>query len=112
MRAEAENNLILGIAQGIAQKTVTPKERPYFVTAVDRVEVVACALRTPPHKLVISRADAAAVSAIARDAFELYPELPGVNGPEPTVGVFARAWADLAGKAFRVGTRQRIYVIH
>jgi len=24
--------------------------------------------------------------AIARDAFALYPKLPGVNGPEPTVG--------------------------
>jgi predicted GNAT family acetyltransferase len=112
MRAEIENNLILGIAQAIAQQTLIPKERPYFATAVDHGEVVACAIRTPPHKLIISRADADAASAIARDAFALYPKLPGVNGPEPTVGAFARAWAALAGNAARVGMQQRIYVIH
>jgi len=112
MRAEIENNVIPGIARDIAQQTLIPKERPYFATAVDHGEVVACALRTPPHKLLVSRADADAIGAIARDAFALYPKLPGVNGPEPTVGAFARAWAALAGNTIRVGMRQRIYVVH
>jgi predicted GNAT family acetyltransferase len=112
MRAEIENNVILGIARAISDEALIPGEPPYFATAVESEEVVACALRTPPHKLLVSRANPDAVSAIARDALALYPTLPAINGPEPTSGTFASAWTDLTGAAIRIGTRQRIHVIH
>lgn len=112
MRAEIENNVMLGIARAIVRQTVIPKELPYFASVVDHGEVVACALRIPPHKLIVSRADQDATRAIARDAFALYPTLPVAIGPEPTVGTFASAWSELAGNTIRVGMRQRIHVIH
>jgi uncharacterized protein len=112
MHAEVENNLMLGFARAMARQTDIPKEPPYFASVVDRGEVGACALRVPPHKLIVSRADADAARAIARDAFALYPTLPAAIGPEPTIGTFASAWSDLAGSTVRVGMRQRIHVIH
>jgi predicted GNAT family acetyltransferase len=111
MRAEIENNVILGIALAIVRETVIPKESPYFVTVVDKEEVVGCALRIPPHKLIVSRTTAGAAKAIARDAFALHPALVGVIGPEPAAGAFASVWSELAHKTVHVGTRQRMHVI-
>lgn len=112
MRAEIENNIILGIASAVAQQAVVLKEPPYFVSVVDDGEIVACALRTPPRKLLVSRADVQAAKAIARDAFALYPKLDGVIGPGPAADAFARAWSDLTGNPVRIATRQRIHVIY
>jgi predicted GNAT family acetyltransferase len=111
MNAEVENNVILGIAHAIAGGILIPDEPPYLVTAVNGGEVVACALRTPPHKLLLSRADPDAPAAIARDAFARYPKLETVSGPEPAAGDFARAWSKLTGETAQIGMRQRIYVI-
>jgi hypothetical protein len=112
MRAEIENNVMLGIALAIVRETVVPKELPYFVSVVENQEVVACALRIPPHKLIVSRTTVEAAKAIARDAFALYPALEGVIGPEPAAGTIAGVWSEITNNAVRVGTRQRIHVIH
>ena len=55
MRAEVEDNVMLGIATALAQNPSLAKPSPYFATVHDDGDVVVCALRTPPHKLVISR---------------------------------------------------------
>ena len=112
MRAEIENNLMLGLSLAIARETVIPKEPPYFVTAVDNDEVVGCALRIPPHKLVVGRTSPEAAAAIARDAFALYPALAGVIGPEPAAGTVASVWSEITRNTARVGTRQRLHAIH
>jgi GNAT superfamily N-acetyltransferase len=111
MRAEVENNVILGIALDIARNALVPLDRPYFATAVAHGDVVACAIRTPPHKLLVSRAIAGAAIPLARDAYALYPRLAALSGPEPTAGAMASAWATLAGIPARPGRQQRIHVI-
>jgi uncharacterized protein len=111
MRAEVENNVILGIALDIARNALVPVERPYFATAEAHGDVVGCAIRTPPHKLLVSRAIAGAAMPIARDVHALYPRLPALHGPEPAASAVAHAWSELAGVAVRPGRRQRLHVL-
>jgi uncharacterized protein len=111
MRAEIENNLMLGLSLAIVRETVIPKEAPYLVTVVDNEEVVGCALRIPPHKLIVGRTSVEAAKAIARDAFALYPAPVGVIGPEPAAGTVANVWSENPSNTVRVGTRQRLHVI-
>src|SRR5262245_3955086 len=111
MRAEVENNVMLGIALDIARNALVPVERPYFATAVAHGDVVACAIRTPPHKLLVSRAIEGAAVPLARDAHALFPELPALCGPEPAAGAVASAWSVLAGNPVQRGRQQRLHVI-
>lgn len=110
MLAEVEHNVILSIAAAIAQGSLVPKQPPYLAAVIDGGEVVACALRTPPHKLVLSNARGDAVQALVRDIAGSPPGLPAVNGPEPAAGLFAAAWAEQTGLRARLDERQRIYV--
>ena len=109
MQAEVENNVILGLAGSIADGSRTLKEPPYFAAALDRGAVVACAARTPPHKLLVSRGTATALASLAADAFDAFGQLPGVNGPMEASAGFARAWARLTGAPGRVSMRLRIH---
>ena len=112
MRAEIEHNVILSIAGSVAKGLLVPKQPPYFGVVVDAGDVVACAIRTPPHKLVVSGGSGAAMQALAQDVFALTPELPALNGPEPAAGAFVAAWSELAGRLALPGKRQRLYVAY
>ena len=109
LSAEVENNVIYSIAASIADRLLVPKQAPYFAAAVEADQVVACALRTPPHKLLISSGPDTAMHALTQDVFSLAPDLPAMDGPEPAAGVFAAAWSKMAGCTARIGTRRRLY---
>jgi len=109
LRAEVENNVIHSIASSIAEGLLVPKQVPYFAAVVEADEVVACALRTPPQKLLISSGPDAAVHALAQDVFALAPDLPAMGGPEPAADVFAAAWSKMARGTARIGGRRRLY---
>jgi predicted GNAT family acetyltransferase len=110
MRAEVENNVIDSIATQIAEGALVPKEAPYIAAAIAQTdEVVACALRTPPHKLLITDGPDDALHALARDVFAVSPNLPAISGPEPAAGRFVAEWAKLAGCTVRFGTHLRLY---
>ena len=112
MANEAEHNLILGIVDGLlAGRDVTPDgsksgEPPLFVT-VGSQPVKLAAVRTPPHKLVLSRGASGAAEELAR--FLATEDLPGAGGEAATVRAFAEAWSRATGQSVREGTRQRIY---
>src|SRR5688500_20282529 len=55
MTAEAENNLMLGVAQGIARNPAAAKN-PYLATVGSDAGVLACAVHSAPFKLVLTRA--------------------------------------------------------
>lgn len=112
MRAEVENNLILGIAAALARNPRSAKSRPYFATVELKGRVTACALRTPPHKFVLSGCDNPnAMRMLAADAASFYPDLEVVLGPEPDVEAFAGAWSAVVGRKVERGMRQRIHEI-
>jgi predicted GNAT family acetyltransferase len=111
LRAEADNNLILGIAPTISRPLPDDANRPYLATVEINSETVGCAMRTPPHKLVITRLPAAAVSALATDVADFYSKLPGVFGPEPIVALFTECWSTRTGHAVHRARSNRIYKI-
>ena len=54
---EAEHNLILGLSSRLRREPLLYGEPPYLAVVEDGGEVVAVALRTPPHNLVLSEID-------------------------------------------------------
>jgi hypothetical protein len=107
MRAEVENNVILGLAAALRPRRSSPP--PWLLTVEQAGEVVACALRTPPRGLLLTRAAPDALECLLA---ELAPEagaLPSAIGPEPTAGDFARLWSVAYGRPACVRVRQRLY---
>ncbi len=108
MMAEAENNLILGVAQGIARNPAAAPN-PYLATVADHAGVQACAVHISPFKLVITRSNREPIAVLARHAFEAVPDLDGVTGPARSAADFAHAWSRLSGLEPRLGMRLRIH---
>ncbi len=108
MTAEAENNLLLGVAQGIARNPGAAKD-PYLATVGNDNGVLACAVYVAPFKLVITRANREPIAALARDVFEAVPQLDGVTGPSRSADDFSLAWSKLSGVEPVLGMRLRIH---
>ncbi len=108
MMAEAENNLLLGVAQGIARTPGAAKD-PYLATVGNAASVLACAVHIAPFKLIITRANREPIAALARDVFEAVPRLVGVTGPSRSVDDFSIAWSALSGVEALPGMRLRIH---
>lgn len=90
---EANNSLILGIVEGLPPHG----SGPLMLTAerdheADRGRVVAVALRTPPHKLLLTDAEPEAIDALRAHARAHLPDLPGIVGPSHAVERFADGW--------------------
>ena len=108
MMAEAENNLLLGVAQGIARNPAAARN-PYLATVGNKTGVLACAVHIAPFKLVITRANREPIAALARDVFEAIPGLDGVTGPSRSAEDFSLAWSKLSGLNPVPGMRLRIH---
>jgi predicted GNAT family acetyltransferase len=106
LRAEAENNLILGIAAALAADGATDA---WLATVEHGSDVVGCAFRTPPWKIGLTRMPQDALPALVDAVRHVYGQVPGVLAPEPTARQFAEAWQERTGQTFRSGMRQRIY---
>lgn len=102
--AEVENALMLGIC-GSGQFD----ESCYLATVEEDHAVVACALRTPPHGALLTRADHEALDMLAADLADKYQDLPAVVGPEPAAGDFARLWSARTGSASGPTVRMRVF---
>src|SRR2546423_15096734 len=91
---EAEHNLILGLAGRLRENPLTyGDEAPYFAVAEDGGRVLAAAMRTPPHNLILSEVDEdRALDALAEDVRAAYSELPGVLGPSAAAERFVSLW--------------------
>lgn len=108
MLAEAENHLIIGVAQGLARNPGAAKD-PYLATVSNRTGVLGCAVYLPPSKLVLTRANREPVVALAKDAYEAVPTIEGVTGPDRSSTDFALAWSAFSGVETRPGMRLRIH---
>jgi uncharacterized protein len=108
----AEHNLLLGV---LLQRLRQPKQTPIYLAAVfdqdvdhecsqsfDQASVVAVAIQTPPHKLLLSKAaDLDAVALIAADVQSFPSQLPGVSALVPESTAFVTAWQAMTGQASR-----------
>jgi uncharacterized protein len=111
LRAEAEHNLILGLAAQLQAGDARFSGAPYLAVVVVDGVVAGCALRTPPHKLIITRMPDAAIPALVADVAACTAQLPAVLGPVSTAREFGRCWSAAYGVSVREGMRQRLYVL-
>jgi predicted GNAT family acetyltransferase len=111
LRHEAENCLPVGLCMVLRENIKAYGSiPPYFVTVADEVGVVAAAIMTPPHKLVLAYSeDPTALELIAVDAIAANGLLPGVLGPSNLSKRFAMYWHELTDQPVELGLSQRIY---
>jgi uncharacterized protein len=90
---EAEHNLILGLSGRLRENPHIYGTDPYFAVAEDGGRVVAVAMRTPPHNLILSELhDERALDILAEDVRATFAELPGVLGPKEAAERFVSLW--------------------
>ena len=86
LEREAQHNLILGLSSRLRVDSRIYGDAPYFAVAREGGEVVAVAMRTPPHNLILSEVDdEAALEPLAADANRVFESLTGVIGPKVAV---------------------------
>lgn len=108
-RDEAENNMMLGI-RGLHGSPLSKfGDDCYLATVEHHDNVVACALRTPPFGIIITRAEPAALECLVHDVITKYETLPAVLGPEPAVSTFAELWSERSGTPTRPLMRMRLF---
>lgn len=108
LQREDLNNLILSLAYARASSPDGPGDA-MFATVEAGDEVVGCAVRTPPNKVLVTDLPLAAAPAVARAVSSRYDAIPAVLGPEPVADAVAAAWVERRGGSPRPGMRQRIY---
>ncbi len=107
---EAEHNLILGLSSRLRHEPRMYGEPPYLAVVDDGGRIVAAALRTPPHNLVLSEIDdPAAIEPLARDVSDVFTAVPGVVGPTARVEAFVRAWEAATGARGHRAIAERIF---
>lgn len=111
LEAEAENNLILGLALRNAADPSLAVPGEYWATVTDDGAIVGCAFRTPPLRAVISRMRASAAALVCDDMLECYGELPGVTGELESAQAFADRWAASRGGDWITHIALRIHAL-
>jgi uncharacterized protein len=105
---EAENNVLLGIVNTLLHNPARYPDPPYLAIVEIDGEVVGTAIRTPPHKLLLSKvSNLDALTLVAQD-LQREP-LPGVTGLVPEVETFLQAWQGLTGQSYRLLKEMRIH---
>ena len=107
---EAEHNLLLGICSSLLRDPEPFGQGPAYLAIVeDDDRVIAAALRTPPHNVVLSETDPAAIGPLVLDVHDALTSVPGVIGPSLAASAFARRWCELAGGTATRRMANRIY---
>jgi uncharacterized protein len=108
LQNEAENNLLLAVVHTLLNNPERYLDPPYLAMVDIDGDVVATAIRTPPYKLLLSKAsDLDAFTLIARDLDREL--LPGVAGLVPEVETFLQEWQGLTGQSYRRLMEMRIH---
>jgi len=108
--AEAENNLILGIAGFFASSAAVPNIQPYFLTIENKGTILGAALMTPPRQLLIADMADPAVIALADYMLAESAPVPGLVGRNSKAELFANYWTNRTGRSCRPKRSDRLYV--
>jgi len=111
---EAEHCLILGICSALLRNTQPLEPETYLAIVEDAGNVVAVALRTPPHNIVFSLiASGHSVEQVAAlfaaDAHTVYDTLTGALAPSATSRAFCDEWQRLTRQSYQLALSERIY---
>ena len=108
-KAEAKNNLILGIAAYFASCAGQLKGSPYFLTVEGNGTIVGAALMAPPRRILLTRMPHPAVTLLADYLLEGAASVPGVLGPKAEAKLFANHWTSKTGRSCHPKMSERIY---
>ncbi|KAB8331986.1 GNAT family N-acetyltransferase [Scytonema tolypothrichoides VB-61278] len=115
---EALHILLLRICNTLIHHPQRYDCQPYLATVEMDGNIVAVAIRTPPRRLLLSKAQKlVAVEAIAerlcrsiaQDLHSHEEELPGVSGLAAEAFAFAQSWQAITGHSYRLSTQLRIH---
>jgi predicted GNAT family acetyltransferase len=108
---EAENNLILGISLSLATHPERIDHPPYFAVVEEKTNIQSAAMMTPPHNMILSRAEEGALAEIVEDISNRHMIIPGVNGPAKTSEAFAKLWVKEVGGTYGLHRLLRLYQV-
>ncbi|HEY9618214.1 MAG TPA: GNAT family N-acetyltransferase [Microcoleaceae cyanobacterium] len=127
LRSEAEHNLMLGILHSLMHTPERYSQPPYLAICTSghptpepmpkdldnpatSNAILAVAIRTPPYKLVLSKAlDLSALTLIAQDLQHDSQPPSGVSGLVTEVEAFLQAWQRLTKQSYRQVMDMRIH---
>jgi uncharacterized protein len=111
-RQEVRNCLLLGIALRLHEYPDSVSKQPHLATIENGGRLVATALMTPPHNLVLASADPGEEKAwelLARNWQAKGWPMPGVLGPSQVAQSFAQTWQRRTGQPYQEGKRERVF---
>jgi predicted GNAT family acetyltransferase len=109
---EVENNLMLGIATRLRKSPESIREQPYLAVVQDEGGLVAAALMTPPHGVIVHAERGDAQVGFARIAHDLQANgwsVSGVIGRSESAEDFLSIWRRLTGAQVKRTTHERLY---
>jgi predicted GNAT family acetyltransferase len=111
---ETINSLILGVCLRMRDLPDYIERPPYLATVHTGEQLVAAAMMTPPHQLVVASdhaEHASAFSLLAHDLSAGQWSVPGVNGPVPLSLAFAESWQQRTGNSFALKLNLRTFAL-
>lgn len=109
LEAEAENGLMLGLLGALPEEVEVGGPVPVLATVAVAGQTVACAVRTPPHRVVVTRGPAKALEVLAREFAQTDSDAAGVLGPRDATLTFSARWSAATGRGHEVIMEQGIY---
>jgi predicted GNAT family acetyltransferase len=110
---EIRHSLAYGITERVAADPhAYGPEAPWFLIVQDSVGTCATAIRTPPHRVILShfRGDASAVCAVLiRSIHRIDARIPGVVGEKGLADRFTQGWCAAYRATVKDVMAQRIY---
>lgn len=110
---EIQHGLTFGIVERLTENPhLYGDAAPWFVVIENAGEVCATAMRTPPHRVILTHHsdDVDDVSvALAQAIREIDPVISGVVGTKQIADAFTKTWSELSGKQVTDVMAQRIY---
>ncbi len=109
--SEAENSLLLGVAQRLADGHRYGDDAPFFACVEEAGEFPVIALRTPPYNLLLcaDEAHSSGLACLCDSLADAGATLPGVHGRVDVATTFAAIWVAKVGVRAEAGMGQRLY---
>ena len=110
---EIQHGLTFGIAERLAENPhLYGDADPWFVVVKNAEEVCATAMRTPPHRVILTHhaSDVESVATeLAQAIHDIDPVISGVVGTKQIADAFTKTWAERSGQTVTDVMAQRIY---
>ncbi len=112
MQHEAENNLIIGLANRLKHNPSAYSSTPFFSTVEEENKIILAALMTPPHNILLSNFTNDAIDALQELSDFLWQSgiiVNGVNSGKNIAKQFSSLWADRATLTSKIKMEEMIY---